>query len=56
MGYYLSTILHHDFNKVKEKVVVALKQEGLGILTKIDIRETLKKKLDVDEILSVTAD
>lgn len=31
-----------------EKVTVALKENGFGVLTKIDVKETLKKKLDVD--------
>ena len=31
-----------------ERVEAALQQEGFGILTRIDVRETLKKKIDVD--------
>jgi len=31
-----------------EKVAEALKANGFGVLTKIDVKETLKKKIDVD--------
>ncbi|MCF6273318.1 MAG: DUF302 domain-containing protein [Rhodobacteraceae bacterium] len=37
---------HHD--DVIEKVTEALKVEGFGILTTIDVKATLKKKIDVD--------
>jgi len=37
-----------DFEKAREQVVEALKTEGFGVLTEIDVRATLKKKLDVD--------
>jgi len=36
------------YEQVLEKMPAALATEGFGILTRIDIRETLKKKLDVD--------
>lgn len=36
------------FEAALEKVAAALKQEGFGILTQIDMKDTLKKKLDAD--------
>ena len=48
MKYYFSTIVDLPFNKAIERVTEDLKSEGFGILTDIDVKETLKKKLDVD--------
>ena len=48
MSYYFSKILDLSFDEAVEKVTEALKGEGFGILTEIDVKETLKKKLDVD--------
>ena len=46
--YYFSKTLSQDFESSIEKVTAALKEEGFGILTEIDIKDTLKKKIDVD--------
>ncbi|MAU15828.1 MAG: hypothetical protein CMH48_15320 [Muricauda sp.] len=48
MNYYFNKTLNEDFEKVIEKVTEELKREGFGILTEIDVKQTLKKKLDVD--------
>lgn len=49
MDYYYSTILNNiTFEKAIEKVTDELQKEGFGVLTEIDIKATLKKKLDVD--------
>ncbi len=48
MKYYFSKILEVSFNEAVSKVTEELKKEGFGILTDIDVKETLKKKLDVD--------
>lgn len=37
-----------DFDKAIERVTEELSKEGFGVLTEIDVRETFKKKLDVD--------
>ena len=48
MSYYFSKTVKGSFEEVLEKVTASLKNEGFGILTEIDVKETLKKKLDVD--------
>lgn len=46
--YGISKTLKGDFSEIIEKTVGALKEEGFGVLTEINVKETLKKKLDVD--------
>ncbi len=48
MSYYFSKITDVSYEEVLKKVSDELKKEGFGILTEIDVRETLKKKLDVN--------
>ena len=48
MGYYFSKTINTDFDSAISKVTDELKKEGFGILTEIDVKETFKKKLDVD--------
>lgn len=49
MSYYISTTLKNTtFEEAIEKTTAALKEEGFGVLTEIDIKATLKKKLDAD--------
>lgn len=44
----MSTHLDTDFDTAVERVTAALKDEGFGVLTEIDVKATLKKKIDVD--------
>ncbi|MHB8907240.1 MAG: DUF302 domain-containing protein, partial [Melioribacteraceae bacterium] len=48
MAYYNSKIVAYSFEDAIIKITEELKKEGFGILTEIDVKETLKKKLDVD--------
>ena len=48
MSYYFSKILNVSFEEAISKVTDELRKEGFGILTDIDVKETLKKKLNVD--------
>jgi len=48
MAYYFSKILKMPFDEAVEHTTEELKKEGFGILTEIDVKATLKKKLDVD--------
>lgn len=49
MSYYHSTVLKNkSFDQAIDLITESLKEEGFGILTEIDIKETMNKKLDVD--------
>ncbi len=48
MSYFFSKKVVGSFGDTIEKVTALLKEEGFGVLTEIDVKETLKKKLDVD--------
>lgn len=48
MSYYFSKTLNTDFDTAISRVTEELKKEGFGVLTEIDVKETFKKKLDVD--------
>jgi uncharacterized protein (DUF302 family) len=45
---YTRTLTGTSFEDALDKVEAALKEQGFGILTEIDVKATMKKKLDVD--------
>ncbi|HEY8595179.1 MAG TPA: DUF302 domain-containing protein [Devosiaceae bacterium] len=48
MSYYFARMLDTSFDEAVSRATEALKAQGFGILTEIDISATFKKKLDVD--------
>jgi uncharacterized protein (DUF302 family) len=48
MQYHNSKTVNFSYDEAIQKVTEELKKEGFGVLTEIDVKETLKKKIDVD--------
>jgi uncharacterized protein (DUF302 family) len=48
MDYYIAKPVDLDFDAAIEAVTEHLKEEGFGVLTEIDVKETLKKKIGAD--------
>ena len=48
MSYYFSKIVGLSFEEALVKAAEELKREGFGILTEIDVKATLKKKMNID--------
>ena len=48
MSYSIRKEVNLTFDEALEKVTAELKKEGFGVLTEIDVKKTLKEKLDVD--------
>ena len=48
MGYHLTTTTRREFDDALAAVTKALAEEGSGILTEIELRATLAKKLDIE--------
>jgi uncharacterized protein (DUF302 family) len=48
MSYYFAKTLALGFDEAVRRTIEGLKQEGFGIITEIDVKETFKKKINVD--------
>jgi uncharacterized protein (DUF302 family) len=48
MSYHFTRVVDLPYDKAIEAVTAALAKQGFGVLTEIDVKATLKKKLDVD--------
>jgi len=48
MSYYFSTLTDLNYEDAVVKTIEELKKEGFGVLTEIDVKATLKNKIDVD--------
>ena len=48
MQYGFSKMVDMSYEQTLEKVTAELKKEGFGVLTSIDVKETLKQKINVD--------
>jgi uncharacterized protein (DUF302 family) len=48
MQYGFSKTIDLPYDQAIEKVTAELKKEGFGVLTSIDVKETLKQKINVD--------
>lgn len=48
MNYYFAKTLELGFNEAVQRTKDALKLRGFGVIVEIDIKDTFKKKLDID--------
>jgi len=48
MAYYMSRKISGPFDEATVKIIKALKDEGFGVLTDIDVKDTMKQKLGID--------
>ena len=52
MDYYINRLLPVAFDEAVARTKEALKAEGFGVLTEINVRETLKAKIDEASLLN----
>jgi uncharacterized protein (DUF302 family) len=48
MEYFYSKTIDGELSDVYDRVILVLKEQGFGVITEIDIKKTMKEKLDVD--------
>ena len=48
MSYYIGKKTSLEYSEALEKVIEELKKEGFGVITEINVKETFKKKLNLD--------
>lgn len=48
MSYYFSKTLAIGFDEAVRRTAEALKAEGFGVITEIDVKDTLKKKINIE--------
>ena len=48
MKYYIAGTVSGDFSTIVERVIESLKAAGFGVLTDIDVKATMKKKLNIE--------
>lgn len=48
MTYYISKTTDYKFDEAVDKITLSLKEQGFGIITEIDMQNTLKSKINVD--------
>ncbi len=48
MSYYMSATIHVPFDAAIERIEAALRDEGFGVISRIDVQQTLKTKIGVD--------
>jgi uncharacterized protein (DUF302 family) len=48
MKYYIAKAVRGNFAAIVDRAIESLKAEGFGVLTDIDVKATMKKKLDLD--------